>query len=67
MNPKEIISFTSKKNKVKNKTVDEEDSFEENPDDGVPDNDDSEFPEEIKPWRQKLSGVLMNMDPWEKV
>lgn len=64
LNPKEIIAFTSKKSKDKIKKDEEGNAFEDKPDDGIPDNDDSEFPEEIKPWRQKLSEVLMNMDPY---
>lgn len=34
------------------------------PNDTDPTNDYEEYPDEIKPWRQKLSEVLQNMDPY---
>ncbi len=34
------------------------------PEDNDPYNDDVEFPEELKPWREKLSEILQNMDPY---
>lgn len=34
------------------------------PNDNDPVNDYEEYPDEIKPWRQKLSDVLQNMDPF---
>lgn len=50
--------------KREKKTVDmisEDDSSPENDD---PKDDYCEFPEELKPWREKLSEVLMNMNPF---
>jgi len=34
------------------------------PEDENPTNDDSEYPEEAKPWREKLADILQNMDPY---
>ena len=34
------------------------------PEDDDPTNDDVEFPEEEKPWRNELSNILKNMDPY---
>jgi restriction system protein len=34
------------------------------PDDGIAENDETEYPEEIKPWRQRLAEVLQNMEPY---
>ena len=34
------------------------------PNDSDPANDYEEYPDEIKPWRQKLSDILQNMDPY---
>ena len=36
----------------------------EKPDDGIIENDETEYLEELKSWRQRLSEVLQNMDPY---
>ncbi len=62
INPSEIIAYTSKrKNKEKGITTE---GVYDNPDEGNIYNDDAEFPDEIKPWKQRLSNILMSMDPF---
>lgn len=39
-------------------------SSETDPEDDDPTNDYSEYPEELKPWRERLAEVLQNMDPY---
>ena len=50
---KEIVAFTVQKNAKKREMAKSNDS-----------NDDVEFPDEVKPWRQQLANVLQNMDPY---
>jgi len=68
INPKEITTFTNKKKAKKRAEKTKESSKQKentlSPDDGDTDNDEIEFPDEIKPWKQRLSEVLMNMDPF---
>lgn len=65
LDAREIVSYTASRNaerrKVRRKS--EEGNFE-NPDDGIEENDETEYPDEIKPWRQRLAEVLQNMDPY---
>ena len=65
LDPKEIVAFTANKN-AKRRAVSgkKEISNSKKPDDGIIENDETEYPEEIKPWRQRLSEVLQNMDPY---
>ena len=37
---------------------------EDSPEDDDPTNDDEEFPDEIKPWKEKLAEILQTMDPY---
>lgn len=65
LNAKEIVAFTVNKNAEKRAAAGK--AVSENtdaPDDGVDRNDETEFPEEIKPWKQKLAEVLIKMDPF---
>lgn len=67
LDPREIVSFTAKKNAAKRARAYERAVKNENeagPDDGIASDDDVEYPDEIKPWRQRLSDVLQNMDPY---
>lgn len=68
LDAKEIIAYTSKKAAKKKAEKTKEASGAEkspsSPEDGDANNDETEFPDEIKPWKQKLSEVLMNMDPY---
>lgn len=58
-----IVEHTIKRNAQRRK--DKIDNTNTNtPNDNDPSNDYDEFPDEIKPWRQKLSDILQNMDPF---
>lgn len=58
-----IVEHTIKRNAQRRK--DKTDNTNTNtPNDNDPSNDYDEFPDEIKPWRQKLSDILQNMDPF---
>lgn len=62
LDEKEIVSSLVKKNaerRASQKGIDET-----TPEDDDPTNDDEEFPEELKPWREKLAEVLQSMDPF---
>lgn len=59
LDPKEVIAFTSKRNN-KNENVSEDVLPEET----INIEEQSDFPEEVRPWRVKLSEVLTNMDPY---
>lgn len=65
LDPKEIVAFTVNKN-AKRRAVSGKKAISnsEKPDDGIIENDETEYPEEIKPWRQRLAEVLQNMDPY---
>ena len=62
---KEIVAFTVQKNAKKRemaKSNDKPDGKTDKPEDDIDSNDDVEFPDEVKPWRQQLANVLQNMD-----
>lgn len=64
---KEIVAFTVQKNVKKRemaKSNDKSDGKTDKPEDDSDSNDDVEFPDEVKPWRQQLANVLQNMDPY---
>ena len=64
---KEIVAFTVQKNAKKRemaKSNDTPDGKTDKPEDDIDSNDDVEFPDEVKPWRQQLANVLQNMDPY---
>lgn len=64
---KEIVTFTVQKNAKKRemaKSNDKSDGKTDKPEDDSDSNDDVEFPDEVKPWRQQLANVLQNMDPY---
>ncbi len=65
LNTKEIVAYTINRNIQRrlNATVSTEVQNSE-PNDSDPTNDYEEYPDEIKPWRQKLSEILQNMDPY---
>lgn len=61
---KEILAFTyNRKKEIKDKN-NEDIILKTNPEDSNINNDLDEFPEENKPWRNDLSKVLHNMDPF---
>lgn len=64
---KEIVSkissrWASKHEKAENKNGRAESYYP--PEDVNPSNDDIEYPDEAKPWREKLSDILQSMDPY---
>ena len=64
---KEIVSkissrWASKHEKAENKNGRAESYYP--PEDANPSNDDIEYPDEAKPWREKLSDILQSMDPY---
>lgn len=61
LNPKEIVAFVHKRNKKKR---DDKNNSVDNIIDDISDNDEIEYPDEVKPWKQRLSDVLQNMDPY---
>lgn len=64
INEKEIVKEVTKKFAAKrngNKDVESDDDKLEDDD---PTNDYAEYPEELKPWREKLADILQNMDPY---
>ena len=64
---KEIVAFTVQKNAKKRemaKSNDKPDGKTDKTEDDIDSNDDVEFPDEVKPWRQQLANVLQNMDPY---
>ena len=65
LDAKEIVAYTVNRNVQRrlNAAVSTEVQDGE-PNDTDPTNDYEEYPDEIKPWRQKLSEVLQNMDPY---
>lgn len=64
---KEIVAYTVKKNAQKRemaKNNEMQNNQAEKPEDDIASNDEVEFPDEVKPWRQQLANVLQNMDPY---
>ena len=64
---KEIVAFTAQKNAkkkemAKNSEIQVKQSGK--PEDDIEANDEVEFPDEVKLWRQQLANVLQNMDPY---
>lgn len=62
---KEVVAFTANKNAARRASEGKKLVYDpQKPDDGIAENDETEYPEEIKPWRQRLAEVLQNMDPY---
>ena len=65
---KEIVSKISSRWAAKRGKTEKEDEKEVGqyypPEDEDPSNDDIEYPDEAKPWREKLSDILQKMDPY---
>jgi len=64
LNCKEIIEFTKTKNARKKNIFGKKVKKINVPDDEIEENDISEYPEEIKPWRKRLADVLQSMSPY---
>ena len=62
LDEKAIVATITKENRARrnNKTS----TIETGPDDDDPTNDYAEYPEELKPWRERLAEILQNMDPF---
>lgn len=65
LDTKEIVAYTVNRNMQRrlNTNASVVQQITE-PNDNDPSNDYEEYPDEIKPWRQKLSEILQNMDPY---
>lgn len=64
---KEIVAYIVQKNAQKRemaKNNEMQNNQAEKPEDDIASNDEVEFPDEVKPWRQQLANVLQNMDPY---
>lgn len=67
VNAKEIVAFTAQKNAKKRELAKNKEHQADQvgkPEDDIETNDEVEFPDEVKPWRQQLANVLQNMDPY---
>lgn len=65
LDPSEIIAALAEKNAQKRaEKISKTDKTQDKPEDEILENDDVEFPDEIKPWKIKLAEVLQNMDPY---
>ena len=64
LDEKEVMSAVNQKNKEKPDNVVVTATVNDTPEDNDPANDDTEFPDEIKPWREKLADILQTMDPY---
>lgn len=62
VNEKDVVEVAKKTHK-KDKGI-EKASSDEKPEDDDPINDEFEYPDELKPWREKLAEILMNMNPY---
>ncbi len=63
LDEKEIVSsYVLKKKALKRNSPNT--PSDDTPEDDDPRNDDAEYPEELKPWREKLAEILQNMDPF---
>ena len=64
LDEKEIVASVVKKNAEKRNKPATVTTTEDSPEDDDPTNDDEEFPDEIKPWKEKLAEILQTMDPY---
>ena len=65
LNPTKIVAYTANKNAQKRLEKSEANVVTGGkPENNDPADDEMEFPDEIKPWREKLAEVLQNMDPY---
>jgi restriction system protein len=64
LDAKKIIAAVTKENAERRAKAGKVDPQNEGPEDDDPSNDDVEFPEELRPWRERLANILQNMDPY---
>jgi restriction system protein len=62
IDPKEIISYSVKMN---GEAREETKRVPENPENGDKEDDEIEYPDEVKPWKRHLSDVLIHMNPYD--
>ena len=62
LDEKAIVAAVTKENASRRN--ERKSASESEPEDDDPTNDYSEYPEELKPWREKLAEILQNMDPY---
>jgi len=58
----DVVKSVRASAKTKKKSTKEDE--DQKPDDNISDNDDMEYPDEIKPWKIRLSEILKNMNPY---
>ena len=63
LDPKEIVKKVTAENAERRKNAKAQPN-DEQPENDDPSDDDIEFPDEAKPWRDRLADVLQNMDPF---
>lgn len=61
----DVVQKTREQRKAKQAAKKQNDAgSSDKPEDDDPSNDDVEFPDELKPWRERLADILQNMDPY---
>ena len=64
LDAKTIVDSVTRETRKKRSKKKEKPSSAKKPEDDDPANDYSEFPDELKPWREQLADILQNMDPY---
>ena len=64
LDEKEIVASVVKKNAEKRNKATTTTTTDDIPEDDDPTNDDEEYPDEIKPWKEKLAEILQSMNPY---
>ena len=64
LDPKKIVGFTVERNQKRREATDNVSDKQSSEMEAELTQDDSGYPEEIKPWRQRLMSVLLQMDPF---
>ena len=59
-----VVRETRKKRLLKGEEAPEKPIISCSPEDDDPANDYAEYPDELKPWRERLAEILQNMDPY---
>ncbi len=64
LDAKTIVDSVTRETRKKRSSKKVKPSSAKKPEDDDPANDYSEFPDELKPWREQLADILQNMDPY---
>ncbi len=64
LDAKTIVDSVTRETREKRSSKKVKPSSAKKPEDDDPANDYSEFPDELKPWREQLADILQNMDPY---